>query len=472
MSRSRPKSRSRMTAASSSAGPRRVAHQLQRGLAVGAVQLLFHMRQRGAHDVVVVHVRTDGPDDVEPEPVNVFEVFGRERGRVRAEVIGGGAAARVMDDQPDVDGRRLASRAPRLRRAAAPDRRPTAFPIRRRESPPTSSRSAVSIDRVEDVHAGHDQQPHGAPFALRRRHDRREQLPLVVRSRADPAWDRPGRPRRPAAPSSRRRRDRRRRGARRRGASATCGRRTGTRKLPGPRLHLPQVHIVRRQQLELVERTAAGARAARRPIASETTSAAVSAATSAKPASEGGSAIATRPPAATTRSAAATIEPERPLAPADRTLQRHAVGARLGADRAVADERRQLEDRRDDDRDGVGAREPRRLTAGDAARWRSARRRPRRCRATACRTGDAGPASARRGTLRPPVAPARRRRPARRGPDRRRQEDDGGRGHQRDEHLAQPDRDRQLIRDAGKRRPAPDAPDRARSTQTGTRGPP
>ena len=48
-------------------------------------------------------------------------------------------------------------------------------------------------------------------------------------------------------------------------------------------------------------------------------------------------------------------------------------------------------------------------------------------------------------------------RPARRGTDRGRQEGDGGRRHQRDHHLAQPDRDRQLVRDAEERRPAPNA---------------
>jgi hypothetical protein len=62
------------------------------------------MDQRRSHHVVVVHAWTDGSHDIEPEPVDVFEVLGTERGRMRPEVIGRRAAAGMMDDQTDVDG--------------------------------------------------------------------------------------------------------------------------------------------------------------------------------------------------------------------------------------------------------------------------------------------------------------------------------------------------------------------------------
>ena len=75
MSRSREKSRARTTAASSSAGraargspraPRRVVDH----------ELLFHLRQCRSDDVVMMHVRADGLDGIEPHTVNQIEVGG------------------------------------------------------------------------------------------------------------------------------------------------------------------------------------------------------------------------------------------------------------------------------------------------------------------------------------------------------------------------------------------------------------
>ena len=107
-----------MTAASSSAGRAVSAHELKRRLAVGAGELLFHKRQCGAHDIAMMHVRADGLGCVEPETVNEIEVLGLEGRRVRAEVIRGGAAARMMNDEPDVDAARSGARS-----HASPSRR-------------------------------------------------------------------------------------------------------------------------------------------------------------------------------------------------------------------------------------------------------------------------------------------------------------------------------------------------------------
>ena len=70
---------------------------------VGAGELLFHLCQCRSDDVVMMHVRADGLDGVEPEAVNQVEIAGREGRRMRAEVIGVGAAAAVVDDEPDVE---------------------------------------------------------------------------------------------------------------------------------------------------------------------------------------------------------------------------------------------------------------------------------------------------------------------------------------------------------------------------------
>ena len=245
--------------------PRRLAHQLQRGIAVGTVQFVFHKYQRRAHHIVVVHARTNGPDDVEPEPVDVFEVFGAERGRVRAQVIRGGGAAGVIDDQADVDAGRLARALPGVaeqpRLVVGRERFRFADVNLRRLQPQRGF-----DHRVEDVHAGHDHQPDGAPFALCRRHDGREQPPLLVgRARilrgivGDVHADHPDRHRHDVAIAC--------------GAQRADEMREHVRpahrheEIPRPHLRVAQIHIVGRQQLEFVER-AAGAPAVRRPIAS------------------------------------------------------------------------------------------------------------------------------------------------------------------------------------------------------------
>ena len=281
---------------------------------------------------------------------------------MRAQVIRGRAAARVIDDEANVHAGRLARALPGL----AQQPRLVVGGERFRFAGVNLGRLQPQRGfdhRVEDVHAGHDHQPHGAPFALCRRHDGGEQAAAPVRLRADPAWDRRVRPRRRGERSSPRRRGRPRRGCALTRCVSTCGRRTGTRKFPG------------------------APRCAARSTSSDGSSWNSS---SARPGrsgwdatdrfedhegggqhrdqgecrrSEGGSAVAARPPAASDQEGRRADQADRPLASADRDVERHPVGARLGADRAVPDEGGQLEDCRDDHGDRVAARDPRRLAA-------------------------------------------------------------------------------------------------------------
>ena len=80
-------------------GTGHVADRRERLVPGWAGELLFHLCERRANDVVVVDVRPDRLDGVEPHPVNQIEIDGRERGRMRADVIGVGAAAAMRDDE-------------------------------------------------------------------------------------------------------------------------------------------------------------------------------------------------------------------------------------------------------------------------------------------------------------------------------------------------------------------------------------
>ena len=84
-------------------GTRDLADRGERLVALRAGELVFHLREGRPDDVVVVHVRTDRLDHVEPHAMNQIEVAGRERGRMRADVIGVVAAAVVVDDEPNVE---------------------------------------------------------------------------------------------------------------------------------------------------------------------------------------------------------------------------------------------------------------------------------------------------------------------------------------------------------------------------------
>ena len=181
-------------------GARRVAHALQRRVAVRAVELLFHMGQCRSHDVAMVHVRADGLGGVEPEPVNEIEVFGLEGGRVRAEVIRGGAAARMVDDEADVDAARVRRALPRVAeqpRLLVGRQRLRFADVNLRRAEPQRRLD----DGVEDVDAGHDQQAHRPRFALGQRDHRRQQPALVVGRPRHRPTDRRARRRRRAARS-------------------------------------------------------------------------------------------------------------------------------------------------------------------------------------------------------------------------------------------------------------------------------
>ncbi len=335
--------------------PHRVAHQLQRGIAVGTVQFVFHKYQRRAHHIVMVHARTNGPDDVEPEPVDVFEVLGAESGRVRAQVIRGGGAARVIDDEADVDAGRLARALP----GVAQQPRLVVGRERFRFADVNLRRLQAQRGfdhRVEDVHAGHDHQPHGAPFALRGRDHGRQQAPLLVgRARilrgivGNVHADEPHGHRHDVAIA--------RRAQRADEVREHVRAADRHEEISGPHLHLPQIDIVGRQQLEFVERDAGplGLGRDRSPRDDERDG-------QRRDQGEAGERgrIGDRGERAGReyQEGRRADQTDRPLASADRDVERHAVGALLGADRPVADERRQLEDRRHDDGDRIAARDP------------------------------------------------------------------------------------------------------------------
>src|SRR5436190_3258115 len=56
-------------------------------------QLFFHLRQCRSDYVVVMNLRADGLDGVEPEAMDQFEIGRTESGRVRPKVIRVGSAA-------------------------------------------------------------------------------------------------------------------------------------------------------------------------------------------------------------------------------------------------------------------------------------------------------------------------------------------------------------------------------------------
>ena len=113
-------------------GPGDVADRRERLVAFGTGELLFHLRQRCSDDVVMVHVRTDGLDGVEPQAVNQVEIAGREGWRMGAEVIRVGSSAPVMDDESNVERFGLVGALPGFSEQAGLVLRPKASTIRRR----------------------------------------------------------------------------------------------------------------------------------------------------------------------------------------------------------------------------------------------------------------------------------------------------------------------------------------------------
>ena len=239
-------------------GAGRLAHELKRGLAVWTGQLFFHMFQGGPHDIAVMHVRPDGAGDIEPEPVNLIEVPGLELGRVRAELIRGHAAARMVDDEPQIALLRLRGALPRL--AEQPRLIVGRQGLRFADVNLRRVEPQRGLDhRVEHVHARDNQQPDRAAFALGQRDDGRQQRALVIgRARIDGriighvhADHADGHRDNVAIAAGAKRRQE----VRHRMRLAH-----GHQEVPGPRVHLPQIDILRRQQLELVQRGARGLR--------------------------------------------------------------------------------------------------------------------------------------------------------------------------------------------------------------------
>ena len=94
--------------------PGRLANRRQRFVALLVGELFFHLRQCCSDYVVMVNLRPDRLDGVEPDAMNQFEIAGTERRRVCAEVIRVGAAAVVIDDETDGERLGFLRRLPRL----------------------------------------------------------------------------------------------------------------------------------------------------------------------------------------------------------------------------------------------------------------------------------------------------------------------------------------------------------------------
>jgi hypothetical protein len=94
--------------------PRLFSYRRDGRLTAGTTKLLFHLLQRCSDDVVVMHVWTDGLDGVEPQAVYQVEVAGCKRRWVGAKVVGVGAAASVIDHEPDVERFRFVGTLPRF----------------------------------------------------------------------------------------------------------------------------------------------------------------------------------------------------------------------------------------------------------------------------------------------------------------------------------------------------------------------
>ena len=157
--------------------PGRLANGAERLVALLAVQLLFHLRERRPDDVVMVDVRSDGLRRIEPDAVDEIEIAGRERRRVRAEMIGVGPSAAVMDDEPDVERFGLGGLLP----GVAEQSRLFVRRERGRLADVHVGRAQAQNrrdDGVEDVVRRDDEQAHRAIVPLGEGRDLREHSPL------------------------------------------------------------------------------------------------------------------------------------------------------------------------------------------------------------------------------------------------------------------------------------------------------
>ena len=122
-------------AASSSPGRAAVWIAREGVVAAGSVELFGHLRQCCSHYVVVMNVRPDRLDGIEPHLVDEIEIARRQFGVVGAEMKGVGAAAAVVDDEPHAVEVAGVAALPRFAQQARLRFAPTASTIRRRRRP-------------------------------------------------------------------------------------------------------------------------------------------------------------------------------------------------------------------------------------------------------------------------------------------------------------------------------------------------
>ena len=156
---------------------RDLTDRAERFVALRAGELLFHLRERRPDYVMVVHVRTDCLDGIEPHAVDQVEVARRERRRMRTNVVRVVAAAVMVDDEPNVEPFGLLGALPRVAEQArlvvgGEQRRLADVQLRAAETGDGRDQS------VEDALSRDDQQVHRAVIPLGQRHDPRQQPAL------------------------------------------------------------------------------------------------------------------------------------------------------------------------------------------------------------------------------------------------------------------------------------------------------
>ena len=157
--------------------PGRLANGAERLVALWSVQLLFHLRERRPDDVVVVDVRADGLRRIEPDAMDEIEIAGRERRRMGAEMIGVGASAAVVDDEPNVERLGLGGFLPGVAeqpRLLVGRERGRFADVHIRRSQAQDRRD----DGIEDIVRGHDEEAHRAIVPLGQGRDLREHTSL------------------------------------------------------------------------------------------------------------------------------------------------------------------------------------------------------------------------------------------------------------------------------------------------------
>ena len=137
------------------------------------------MFEGGADNITVMNVRANGTGCVEPERVNQIEIAGVQCRCVRAELIGGGRAARMVNDEPNAE--RLGTRRALPRLAKQPrlflcGQRLRFADVNLRGLEPQRGLG----HRLGDVHARGNQQTNRPAVTLGQRHDGRQQQLLVI----------------------------------------------------------------------------------------------------------------------------------------------------------------------------------------------------------------------------------------------------------------------------------------------------